>query len=149
MTHGVGEGPPNVAEELGFEQFLGNRPAVDGDEHPVRPAAVVVKGPGDQLLAGAALAGDQHGAVGICDLLDHVEDTPQSRAGSDDVLEAVALVELALEDPVLGLEAAVFDGLFHEPSDHVQMGLVEGLLQVPEGARPQGVRVSSRHFRSR
>ena len=36
-------------------------------------AAVVVEGAGDELLAGAALAGDQHGALGVGDLVDDVE----------------------------------------------------------------------------
>ena len=60
----VREGAPDVAEELGFEQLLGNRAAVHGDEHALRAAAVVVDRARDQLLAGAALARDQHRAVG-------------------------------------------------------------------------------------
>ena len=61
LAVGAGEGALLVAEQLAFQQGLGNGGAVDGQERPGGPAAVLVDGPGDQLLAGAALAQDQHG----------------------------------------------------------------------------------------
>ena len=60
---GAGEGAALVAEQLALEQLVGNRRAVDGDEGSA-PVGVVVDGAGDQLLAGAGLALDEHGGVG-------------------------------------------------------------------------------------
>ena len=46
---------------------------------PALPAAVAVDRLGDQLLAGAALAGDQHRRVGRRDAADDLEDAQQAR----------------------------------------------------------------------
>ena len=48
---GAGEGALLVTEQLGLEQALGERGAVDLDERPRRPRARVVDRLGDQLLA--------------------------------------------------------------------------------------------------
>src|SRR4029079_19337842 len=53
-----------VSEELGFEQRLWNRRAVDRDERPVRAPAERVQRARDQFLACAALAEQQHRRVG-------------------------------------------------------------------------------------
>src|SRR2546422_8036371 len=58
---GVGEGPLLVAEQLGLEQAWGKRRAVDLHEPPYRMRARVVDGAGDQVLARAAFAEQQHG----------------------------------------------------------------------------------------
>ncbi len=50
----------DVAEELALEQRLGNRAAVDRHEGRVVSRAFGVHRARDQLLAGSALAGDQH-----------------------------------------------------------------------------------------
>ena len=62
--HGAGEGALLVAEQLGFEQGVGNRRAVDRDEGLLGAAAVTVDKSRQQLLAGARLAGNQHARVG-------------------------------------------------------------------------------------
>ena len=139
VADGVGEGALDVAEELGFEQLLGDCAAVDRDQHPLGTTAVVVERPGDELLAGAALSRDQHRAVGVRHLLDDGEHPLQRCALSDDVVELVAGAELAVERAVLGLEAAVLDGLLDQAAHHVEALLLEGLLEVPEGAGPQGL----------
>src|SRR5262249_23004704 len=48
------------AEELGLEEALGQRRAVDRDEGLLRPLAAGVDHAGDELLARAALAGDEN-----------------------------------------------------------------------------------------
>ena len=68
LADGAGERAALVAEELGLEQRLGEGAAVDRDELPAA-AGVVVDGAGDQLLAGARLAGDQHRGDGLGDAL--------------------------------------------------------------------------------
>jgi len=106
-------------------------------QHAVRAAAVVVEGPGDEFLAGSALAGDQHRGLGIGDPLHYGEHLLQLGALADDAVELVLGTQLAVEHAILGLEAAVFDSLLHETSDHIQALLLEGLLEVPECAGAQ------------
>ncbi|MDR8732335.1 hypothetical protein FEQ05_05728 [Burkholderia pseudomultivorans] len=57
----AGERAALVAEQLGFEQVLRNRRGVQRDERAVRARAVTMQRPCDEFLAGARLAGDQHG----------------------------------------------------------------------------------------
>ena len=56
----AGEGAARVAEELGLEQFVGERGAVDGAEPAMTPRPMLMQRPRDQLLAAAALPFDQH-----------------------------------------------------------------------------------------
>ena len=60
---GAGERAALVAEKLAFQQRLGNRRAVDGQQRGPAAAAVLVNGPGNHLLARSALAQNQHGHV--------------------------------------------------------------------------------------
>src|SRR5207247_6481196 len=60
----AGVGAALVAEQLGLQQGVGDRAAVDRDERPVAPRAVRVNGPRQELLARSALALNQHGDVG-------------------------------------------------------------------------------------
>ena len=66
----AGEGAALVAEELGLHQVLGDGGAVDLDEGLVAAARVLVEGARDQLLAGAALAGDEHRGRRVGDALE-------------------------------------------------------------------------------
>ena len=53
-----------MAEQRTLHQSLGKSGAVDGDEGLVGARTLVVDRPGEQLLAGARLALDQHGRAG-------------------------------------------------------------------------------------
>src|SRR5579862_9019423 len=57
----TGKGAALVSEELRLEQVRRNRRRVEGDERSPRARTVLVQCPGDELLAGAGLARDQHG----------------------------------------------------------------------------------------
>ncbi len=72
------------AEELGFEQRLDERGAVDGDEGPGSPRAEVVDLAGDELLAGAALTLDEHGEIRHRHSLDALAQRPHDRARADE-----------------------------------------------------------------
>ena len=63
---GIGERAARVSEQLAFEQSLRNRRTVDRQKRPLAAAAIVDR-PRDQLLAGAAFAGDQHARVALGD----------------------------------------------------------------------------------
>src|SRR5262249_19331377 len=58
----AGERAPLVAKELAFDQGFRQRSAVEGDERPLWMTAEPVEITRDQLLAGAALALDEHRA---------------------------------------------------------------------------------------
>ena len=60
---GAGKRAALVAEEFRLEQILGNRRRIDGNEGLVGARAVAVQRTGNQFLAAARLAIDQHGGV--------------------------------------------------------------------------------------
>ena len=70
---GTGERAFFVTEKLAFQQVFGNGTAVDGDHLLLPPRAIFVHRLGDELLAGAALAGDQNRRVRAGDAADEFE----------------------------------------------------------------------------
>src|SRR5689334_8081529 len=74
---GAGEAPGFVAEQLRLDQILRKRGAVHDNERASPSRRKVMEALGDQLLAGASLANDQHGPVkrrGTARALDRVEE---------------------------------------------------------------------------
>ena len=67
----AGERAALVAEQLGLEQVLGDRGAIDRDEVALAPAHLVDRA-GEQLLAGAARAEQHDRHVGDGDALDRL-----------------------------------------------------------------------------
>ena len=98
---GAGERALLVAEQLRLDQRVGQRRAAHLDERLLRAQRVVVDGVRDQLLAGARLAADQHGGVGLRDLRHLLVHLPRRPAGADDVREVVALAQLLPQVRVL------------------------------------------------
>ena len=84
---GPGERTLDVAEQLAFEQALRQGGAVELDERPARAGARLMDRRGQKLLAGAALAPDQHGRVSDRDLAGHADHLPDGRARALDRLE--------------------------------------------------------------
>ena len=60
VVDGPGKGPADVAEQFAFQQVLVQCAAVHANEGPAAPRAEAVNGLGDQFLAGARLAQQQH-----------------------------------------------------------------------------------------
>ena len=78
-----------MAEQDGFEQVLGDGAAIDGDERLAGPLALRVDGAGEDLLATAGRAGEQHRGVARRDLADEAAQRRHDRRVADDhVLEA-------------------------------------------------------------
>jgi hypothetical protein len=75
-----GEGALLVAEELGLEQAVRNRGAIDLDERPVAASRVRMDGAGDEVFPDAALAPDQDCRVRVRDVLDDRPDGLHLRA---------------------------------------------------------------------
>ena len=100
----AGERALGVAEELALEQFARDRRAVDADQRPVAALAGLVDGARDQLLAGAGLAGDQHGGVGRRDQLDLAQRLLDRGAVADDAAVIALEADLLLQIGVLQLQ---------------------------------------------
>src|SRR5687768_1283207 len=80
----AGEGAADVSEELALEQLLRNRGAVDRGEGLFPPRAHPMDGPGDDLLAGAALAGQQYGRRVCGDAARELDQVPHGPALRDE-----------------------------------------------------------------
>src|SRR5262249_50740338 len=87
VRHGTAESPLDVAEEFGFEQFFRERRTVDRHELFRLPGAGVVDGPGELLLASAALAQEQYGNVPLGSPPSQPDGETQVAALADDALE--------------------------------------------------------------
>ena len=85
-----GERAALVAEELALDELLGDRGAVDLDEGLVLAARVLVERAGDELLARAALAGDEHRRRRVGDALEDGVELGDARWSVADDAEARA-----------------------------------------------------------
>ena len=92
-----GEGALLVAEQLALDEGRRQGRAVDLDEGPVPARAPVVDGVGQQLLAGARLAEEQHRAGRGRHLGDLREDLEDGRALADDRVEPLLTPDLGAE----------------------------------------------------
>src|SRR5690606_4086351 len=81
---GAGEGALLVAKQFALDEVLWDGCAVDLDEGLAGAARVGMQRLGDELLAGAGLAGDEYGGGGVRDPLDDVEDVLHRITGTDD-----------------------------------------------------------------
>ena len=132
---GAGEGAAHVAEELAFEQGVDQRRAVADRELLRADRADLVNGAGDEFLAGAGGADDQHVGVVAGDLAREIENFQHRRAFADDAVEFEIFEELLFE----GADAAA---LVVQRGDIVERALqavaVDGLGQEIGGAAADG-----------
>ena len=103
-----------VAEELGFQQGVGNRGAVERHERLGDARTDLVNRLRDQLLARAGLAAHQHGRHGRRRLLDHLIDLAHLDAGADHLAERAALLELPAEDAHFAQRVVSLDDLVQQ-----------------------------------
>jgi hypothetical protein len=94
-----------VAEQLALDQVLRDRAAVEHHERPGRARRVLVQRLGDQLLADAGLAADEHGGVALGQLLQAGEHLAHDDAAPDESGEAQARRERHLDRLAERLEA--------------------------------------------
>ena len=131
----AGERAALVAEQLALEQRLGQRGAVQLHERALGARAALVDRGRDQLLAGAALAGDQHAGARRRDLRDGLEHLLHRRGVADDVREAVLLGQPLAQLARLRAQPALLQlALDHDG----QLVDVDRLGQVVGGARAHG-----------
>ncbi|OGL00334.1 MAG: hypothetical protein A3E31_01655 [Candidatus Rokubacteria bacterium RIFCSPHIGHO2_12_FULL_73_22] len=134
----TGERALLVAEQLGLEQRLGQRRAVDGHEGPLRARRARVDRLRDQLLARAALALDQHRRRAVRDLLDERHHPPEGGARADRRALLQQHVEALLELAVLLDQLAALERLADEPQhlralERLGEEVVRAVLHGPHG----------------
>ena len=127
-----------VAEQLAFQQRLGQCRTVDGDERPRAVLRRLVDRPSHLLLAGAGLALDQHSRVGVADVADQLEDGVHPRVLAQHVVEGKLGLQLGAQVGDLFLEVALPQSPLHDQSQIVD---VDGLGQEVVG--PQANRLHS------
>ncbi len=135
----AGEGALLVAEQLVLEEVLGDRRAVDRDERPLRPRRELVQGAGEQLLAGAALAEQQHGRVARRRALERQHGVLERGVLAEHARQAETLLVVVLEQHELGEQPPPLDRAVEEEQQVVG---VDGLREEVGGAvlhRPHGL----------
>ncbi len=115
-----------VTEDLALEQRLRNGRAVHRHEGSVPPRGQLVQGARDQLLAGAALASDQHGGGRGRGQLDEAVDRLHGRAGPHQLADAPDLLDAPSEQRDLAGGLRPLDRLGHQ---QLEPGDVDGLRQ--------------------
>ena len=100
---GAGERPLAMTEEGIGKEMIVDAGHVDGDKL-AGAAAQIVQGAGDQLLAGASLAGDEHGQRRGGDGLDVLKDAAHGRAVGDDGGEFFRMFKPRREQVLLQLD---------------------------------------------
>ncbi|EGY01559.1 hypothetical protein AZA_55281 [Nitrospirillum viridazoti Y2] len=130
-----GEGALHMAEDLTFQQVLGDGGAVDGDEGMIAAGAAAVDGIGRQLLARAALAREEDAGPAGRHAFDQAIDRLHGGGGADEGMKA-APVQLP---PVMGDDAGQAPPLQGVAHGDDQAGGGEGLHQEIEGAIAHGL----------
>ena len=113
----TGKGARLMAEDLALEHALGQGRAVDCHELPVA-AAGGMQCPGQDLLAGAGFAVDQHIGLGRADCRDHAPDLLDRRAVAEQE-DRLLLQHLLLEAPVLEHQPAQTETAPHHVGEAV------------------------------
>ena len=110
----AGERAALVAEERALDQLVRDRRQVDGDERRVGAARLPVQQPREQLLAGAALAEDQHRRRQLGDLVHQLDDLAHLLARPDEELALALLGDLRAQRDHLPVEILPLAGIAHE-----------------------------------
>ena len=116
-------------------RLSGRAPQLTATIGEVPPLAVGVNRAGDDLLAGAALAQDQHRGVGLGHVLDQLQHLPHRRAVADDLVDGHQLVDRLAELRVLLAEPPLLQGPQDQMAEFVG---IDRLGDVVEGALLQG-----------
>ena len=93
-----------AAEEFAFHQGRGERGAVDFDHQVPLARAEAMDGLGDEFLARACFAADEHRRIRGRDLLDLAEHLPDGAAAADDLAVSLGDLDLRLQVIAFGLE---------------------------------------------
>ncbi len=107
-----------MAEQLAFNQGLGNGCTVDRHKRASRPVAVLMDGSRHQFLTGAVFAADQHSTIGRAGRFDQLLQLLHDRRLAD---ELELPLDFGAEVAILLLEPVLIQGMFH-PEGHIFEG---------------------------
>ena len=113
----AGERALLVAEELALDKARRKGRAVDFDQWLVLAMAGRMDGPGDELLAGAGFARNEHRGVGWPNRANVIEHGGQRGATADDLVEVERRLDFFLEIGILLLQLFAFALGHHEIGD--------------------------------
>ena len=99
-----------MAEQLAFEQRLGDGPCIDGDHRFLAPEAVGVDLTRQHVLAGTVLSGDQDRRIGRGDLVQRLPDVLHGRGCAPEHGAVRFLVKRRMSVPFQGLPCLVPGG---------------------------------------
>ena len=116
-----GKGAPCVTEQLGFEQRLRDRAAVQGHEPVGPPGAVVVDRPRRQFLARPGFTGDEHRARRRGHGFQQLEQVAHHAAAPDQAIDAISILELRSQVGVLRFQPPLFDGGAQDVQQRIEL----------------------------
>ena len=123
LPHRAGERALLVAEQRALDQLAGDGGDVHRHERPVGRLGVAVDHPRHQLLAGAALAADQHGGRQGGHLVHLLEHFARGRARSaDEIAVALFLLHLRRQRQHLPVEVLPFRGVGDDRAHRLGLG---------------------------
>ncbi len=134
LAIGAGVAAALVAEHLVLDQVRRDRAAVDGEERVLAPAAQLVDRARDDLLAGAALAQEQHGRFRRGDARDLVVYVLHRGRAPDEAAEAPEAAQLVAQRADLRAQLAAAR---HARQHRLQALQVDRLGEVIGGAQAQ------------
>ena len=113
-----------------------NRGAIYGDKGFFPPRAGGMDGMGNDLLAGAAFAGNQHGRGGVRDRLNGIEHLLDCRALPDDPFEFANAPCRFCKKAKTALLLMVIEGFLQSQINNIQ---IKRLCQIIKRSRPHGL----------
>ena len=99
--HRAGKRAFFVSEQFAFKQIFRQRRAVHFYQRLIAPRRIVMQRVGNQLFAGAAFAGNQHGCLRVRGFAHHLKDAVHFRRFADNRLERLILPQFFLHPLVL------------------------------------------------
>src|SRR5579883_889609 len=136
-AEGAGEGALLVAEQFAFDQGGNEGAAVDGDEGAAGERSAEVDGAGDQFLAGAAFAGNEHRGASVFEARNHAQHVLDLGGGADDAVELGLGVHAVAQELVFLDQADLFGHATQEQAQFLQRR--EGFGDVVIGAELHGL----------
>src|SRR4029450_5217023 len=117
-----------VAEQGALNELAWNGREVDGDERRIRVSALTVDEPREQLLAGSALAEDEHGRRYFRDPLYQIDDVPRQLAQADDELAIALFGNLRTERHHLPVQILPLAGIAYEGTNRLVFDILRGVV---------------------
>ena len=135
---GAGERTLAVAEQLAFDERFRQRAAIDRDKRLAGARALVVNGAGDQFLAGAGLAQDEHGRLRGRNFGDQRANAIHAGRSADQPRRAFDALQPALERAVLLRELALILHAAHQRLDLDELARLREIIERAVSQRGDG-----------